>query len=121
MTNKEILIDAMDTFIVGYGSLEYGGLPFVTTIMYNILPDIPVAMKFTAQDISDVANYFNTKYPGYFTYDEWNDTITEYLSDHITEIEEEVPEETTTTEANSSKALLAIGGIVVLIAVLSIR
>jgi hypothetical protein len=136
MTNIETLESAMDNFIVNYGSLQYGGLPFVDNIMYNIVtvtPAIPSDMTFTPKDISDVANYFNTKYPGYFTYDEWYNTMLDYLQPYIatpSQLAPPAPDVTVPpasavtpspappTDTGAGKSLLIIGGIVVLIAVL---
>lgn len=122
MTNIETLESLMDDFIIGYGSLQYGGLPFVNNIMINVVPDIPVGMKFSLDDIAEVANYFNTKYPGYFTIDEWNDTMVEYLHDFIgSEPSNGNGDNVPVIESNSGKTLLVIGGAIVLIALLSIK
>ena len=117
MTNTEFLISSMDKFIIDYGMLPYGGIPFVYTIMGNVLPQIPNDMLFTEADIQEVANFFNTKYPGHYTVDVWYSEIADSLKDHLGT----TPPAPAPPSEQLSKPLLIFGGVLLLIMLLGKR
>jgi len=138
MANKDILISAIDQFIIDYPAYPLGGLPFISTIMIGhthqdlsyqagILETLPANITFTDQDFVDVANYFVEKYPDYLehTYQDWYSGLVQFLSTGIVTPGEPalplVPGVTPTppTEATSLlKPILIFGGVLLLIILL---
>src|SRR4030042_1153833 len=131
MANKDVLISQIDQFVIGYGMLPYGGIPYISTIMngYNeqvgVLNQLSAEITFTDQDIADVSTYFANKYPSYpdHGYDDWYSGLSKYLADRIVgggngngNGNEITPEP---TPAVISTGMLIIGAAVILLLMMS--
>jgi hypothetical protein len=116
MTNIEILSDAMDEYIIKYRNTQSGQMPPIQGIMFVILKELPADVRFTLDDIHEVASDFAWRYESYYTYDEWYNTMAIYLADYTITAPADgvIPPD----ESNTGKTILVIGGAIVLVALL---